>query len=407
MRQQYIHAVDIVPTVYDLLGIEPPGVIKGYTQSPIEGESFAAALTDPTVPGKSTQFYTMLGQRSIYHEGWLACTVHPPIGGWGKFELDEWELYDLEHDRAQSKNVAADHPEQLETLKSLWFYYAGIYNGLPLDDRTALEQVLAERPRGGPDRSSTTYYPDTADVPESAGVAINGRSYTIAAGVEIDSADAEGVLFAHGGVAGGHSLYVKDKKLRYTFNWIGTKMFDDRRRHRHHAGQARLTAEFAAKGPTHRPDDARIRRHALALPRHDQGRRGRDRHPARQLLPRRRRPVHRTRQRVTSHARVHRALPVHRRHHRQGRRRRLGREVRRSRGPSRRLVQHRLSAGQGRGPAAAGGSFIVSSCCVSGASGTLIGPRVGRSRSAVMNSRKATTTPAISTPVRPRPTSAR
>ncbi len=99
VRQQYIHAVDIVPTVYDLLGIEPPAVIKGYTQSPIEGESFAAALTDPTAPGKTTQFYAMLGQRSIYHEGWLACTVHPPIGGWGKFEHDEWELYDLEHDR--------------------------------------------------------------------------------------------------------------------------------------------------------------------------------------------------------------------------------------------------------------------------------------------------------------------
>ena len=108
VRQQYIHAVDIVPTVYDLLGIEPPAVIKGYTQSPIEGESFAAALTDPTAPGKETQFYAMLGQRSIYHQGWLACTVHPPIGGWGKFEHDEWELYDLEHDRSQSKNLAAD-----------------------------------------------------------------------------------------------------------------------------------------------------------------------------------------------------------------------------------------------------------------------------------------------------------
>ena len=111
VRHQYIHAVDVVPTVYDLLGIEPPAVIKGYTQSPIEGESFAAALTDPKAPGKETQFYTMLGQRSIYHDGWLACTVHPPISGWGKFELDEWELYDLEHDRSQSKNVADAEPE--------------------------------------------------------------------------------------------------------------------------------------------------------------------------------------------------------------------------------------------------------------------------------------------------------
>ena len=148
-RQQYIHAVDVVPTIYDLLGIEPPEVIKGYLQSPIEGESFAKALTDATVPGKETQFYTMLGQRSIYHQGWLACTVHPPLSGWGAFEKDEWELFHLETDRAQTKNVAADDPERLEALKQLWFYYAGIYNGLPLDDRSALEQVLAERPRGG------------------------------------------------------------------------------------------------------------------------------------------------------------------------------------------------------------------------------------------------------------------
>ena len=220
--------------------------------------------------------------------------MHPPIGGWGKFELDEWELYDLEHDRAQSKNVAADHPEQLETLKSLWFYYAGIYNGLPLDDRTALEQVLSERPRGGPDRQQYTYYPDVADVPESSAVAINGRSYTIAAGVDIDSADAEGVLFAHGGVAGGHSLYVKDKKLRYTFNWIGTKMFDVVADTEITSGQARPDRGVRVEGTEHRPDDARVRGHVVAVPRHAEGRRGRDRHPARQLLPRRRRPLHRT-----------------------------------------------------------------------------------------------------------------
>src|SRR6478752_2776011 len=127
IRHQYIHAVDVAPTVYELLGIEPPNVIKGHVQSPIEGESFAAALTDPKARAKDTQFYAMLGQRSIYHQGWLACTAHPPISGWGKFEHDEWELYDLERDRSQSTNVAAQEPDRLETLKSLWFYYAGMY----------------------------------------------------------------------------------------------------------------------------------------------------------------------------------------------------------------------------------------------------------------------------------------
>ena len=224
VRHQYVHAVDVVPTIYELVGVEPPEVLKGYTQSPIEGESFAASLTDAGAPAKETQFFAMLGQRSIYHQGWLACSVHPPISGWGNFQGDVWELYDLQHDRAQSRDLATKEPERLASLQSLWFYYAGIYNGLPLDDRTALDQVLAERPKPGPDRDRYVYYPDCADVPEDAGVSINGRSYTIAAGVEVESADAEGVLFAHGGVIGGHTLYVKDRRLRYTFNWIGTKL---------------------------------------------------------------------------------------------------------------------------------------------------------------------------------------
>jgi arylsulfatase A-like enzyme len=252
-RGQYVHAVDIVPTIYDLLGIEPPDVLKGYPQSPIEGESFAASLTDPAAPPKPTQFYAMLGQRSIYHEGWLACTVHPPISGWGDFPSDVWELYDLEKDRAQARNLAAEEPVRLETLKSLWYYYAGIYNGLPLDDRTALEQVLADRPHPYTPRDQFVYFPDCADVPESAGVVINGRSYTIAAGVQIDSADAEGVLYAHGGVAGGHSFYVKDKRLHYTFNWVGTHLQDVVADRDLTPGRHVLTADFAVSGPNKDP----------------------------------------------------------------------------------------------------------------------------------------------------------
>ena len=252
-RQQYVHAVDVVPTVYDLIGITPPESIKGYLQSPIEGESFAAALTDADTPGKTTQFYAMLGQRSIYHDGWLAATLHPPLSGWGRFDLDEWELYHLSEDRSQSTNVAADHPDRVAQLERLWFYYAGIYNGLPLDDRTALEQVLAERPKGGPERARYEYYPNGADVPESAGAAINGRSYTIAAGVELDSADAEGVLFAHGGVAGGHALYVKDRRLRYAFNWVGTYLQSIEADREITPGRHVLAVEFVVSGPSTDP----------------------------------------------------------------------------------------------------------------------------------------------------------
>ncbi|MDL2075354.1 arylsulfatase [Streptomyces sp. GXMU-J15] len=254
VRDQYVHAVDVVPTLYDLLGIEPPEMIKGCPQSPIEGESFKASLTDPAAPGRRTQFYTMLGQRSIYHEGWLACTVHPPLSGWGHYEQDVWELYDLTNDRAQSTDLAEREPERLETLKSLWYYYAGVYNGLPLDDRSALEQVLADRPHGAPERDRYVYYPDTASVPEQSGVVTSGRSYTIAAGVELGSPDAEGVLYAHGGVAGGHSFYVKDHRLHYAYNWVGTKLQVVDSDRELPQGKHVLTAEFTARGRSTDPE---------------------------------------------------------------------------------------------------------------------------------------------------------
>ncbi len=236
-----------------MLGITPPEVLKGgYTQSPLEGESFAASLTDPAAPGKDVQFYAMLGgQRSLYHDGWLVCSVHPPLSGWGgHFDKDVWELYHLAEDRAQLHDLADAEPERLETLKSLWFYYAGRYHGLPLDDRSALEQVLAERPpRPGKPRDHYVYYPDCADVPpEAAGVVITGRSYTIAAGVHVDSADAEGVLYAHGGIAGGHSLYIKEGRLRYAFNWVGTHLQTVVADRDLTPGAHVCTAEFAVSG---------------------------------------------------------------------------------------------------------------------------------------------------------------
>jgi arylsulfatase A-like enzyme len=252
-RQQYIHAVDVVPTIYELLGIEPPATIKGYEQSPIEGESFAATLADPDAPGKETQFYAMLGQRAIYHQGWLACTVHPPISGWGKFDRDVWELYDLQTDRSQSTNLADQEPARLEQLKQLWFDCAEKLNGLPLDDRDALEQVTAERPHAAAQRERYVYYPDCADVPEEGGVRINGRSYTIAAGVAVSGPEAHGVLYAHGGVAGGHSLYIKDRRLRYTFNWVGTHLQEIVADRDITPGEHVYTAEFTVKGKNEDP----------------------------------------------------------------------------------------------------------------------------------------------------------
>ncbi len=224
VRHQYVHAVDVVPTLYDLAGVEPPDVLKGYTQSPVEGESFTATFDDAAAPGRTTQLYSMLGMRALYHDGWLANTLHPPLSGWGHFDHDVWELYHLASDRTQTRDVASEHPDLVERLKGLWFYHAGLYKGLPIDDRTMLEIALSERPQPSAPRDRYVYYPGTSEVPGQSQVNIVRRSFGIAAGVVIDTPDAHGVLLAVGGVGGGLSLYVQDRRFHCVYNWLGEKI---------------------------------------------------------------------------------------------------------------------------------------------------------------------------------------
>jgi arylsulfatase A-like enzyme len=225
LRHQFLHATDVVPTMYDLLGVEPPEVVKGFPQIPLEGVSFRSTFESDDVPTpKETGFFSMLGSRAIWHRGWKAVSVHPTISGWGHFDRDRWELYDTRSDPTESHDLAAEHPEKVQELVNLWFHEAGRYNGLPLMDRTAVE-VLADptRPQVVPPRDRYVYYPGTCEVPETAAVNIRNRSYTIAVGVDVESEDAGGVLFSHGARFGGHALYVKDRKLRYVYNFVGTK----------------------------------------------------------------------------------------------------------------------------------------------------------------------------------------
>lgn len=222
VRHQYIHAIDIVPTIYECLGVTPPEAVKGFTQSPIEGISFRYTFDHPETPSaRETQFYTMLGSRGIWHRGWHACTVHPTIAGWGHFEQDIWELYHLDEDRNQLRNLADQQPEKLEELKALWLDQAGKYKGLPIDDRTAVEILTQFRPQPSKPRERYVYYPHCAEVPEHSAVSIIGRSYNILAQVNLERPDAQGVLFSHGGRFGGHCLYLKDGNLHYVYNWLG------------------------------------------------------------------------------------------------------------------------------------------------------------------------------------------
>jgi arylsulfatase len=222
VRDQYCHATDIVPTIYDCLGVEPPDRVKGYTQSEIEGVSFKHTFEDAKAPThKRAQIYGMLGSRGMWYEGWHAATVHPTVAGWGHFAADRWELFNLDEDRSQANDLADKHPDKLEQLKHLWFGFAGRYNGLPLDDRTPREVLMSPRPQPSPKRDVYVYYPNCADVPEMVSANTHGRSFDIGCELTVDDEKAKGVLFAQGGRFGGHSLFIKDRRLHYTYNWLG------------------------------------------------------------------------------------------------------------------------------------------------------------------------------------------
>jgi arylsulfatase A-like enzyme len=250
LRHQFLHATDVVPTMYDLLGIELPEVVKGFTQIPLEGVSFRSTFESDDVPTpKETGFFSMLGSRAIWHKGWKAVSVHPTIAGWGHFDRDRWELYDTEADPTESRDLAGEHPAKVQEMVNLWFHEAGKYNGLPLLDRTAVE-VLADptRPQVAPPRDRYTYYPDAAEVPEAAAVNIRNRSYSIAVGADITSDDAAGVLFSHGARFGGHALYVKDRKLKYVYNFVGTKVQTVESTREIPTGEVVLSAVFVKEG---------------------------------------------------------------------------------------------------------------------------------------------------------------
>jgi arylsulfatase A-like enzyme len=223
VRDQYHHSTDIVPTILEIAGLEMPAVYHGVKQYPLAGVSmrytFDAAPGTPTQ--KKRQYYEMLGTRGIWEGGWLAATVHAPISNKGHFDQDVWQLYHVDADRSESKDVSKANPEKLQALVKAWFEEADKNMVLPLDDRSAVEIIKSPRPSDEPARERYVYYPDTAPVPESVAVNVRNRSYKILGNIEVQKADAAGVIFAHGSRFGGHSLFLKGRKLHYVYNFLG------------------------------------------------------------------------------------------------------------------------------------------------------------------------------------------
>jgi arylsulfatase A-like enzyme len=224
VRNQYHHSTDIVPTILEVTGLSMPDVYRGVKQYPLSGVSmrysFDAPPDGPTQ--KHRQYYTMLGTRGIWEDGWSAAAVHAAISNKGHFDQDRWELYHIAVDRSESKDLAKEHPEKLQSLIKAWFEEAQNNFVLPLDDRSAREILNDPRPSAEPPHDRYIYYPNTSPVPESVAVNVRGRSYKILANVELKE-NANGVIFAHGSRFGGHALFIKNGKLYYVYNFLGIK----------------------------------------------------------------------------------------------------------------------------------------------------------------------------------------
>jgi arylsulfatase len=225
VRNQYHHSTDIVPTLLDICGIDMPRVYRGVRQYAPSGVSmrytFDAAPDAPTQ--KKIQYYAMLGTRAIWKDGWKAVAVHAPLISKGKFDADEWELYHVDVDRSESKNLAKENPEKLKELIAAFEDEADKNLVYPIDDRSAVELLGVERPAEEKARERYVYYPHTAPVPEGVAVNVRGRSFKILADVDITDGNASGVIFAHGSRFGGHTLFIKNRKLYYVYNFLGIK----------------------------------------------------------------------------------------------------------------------------------------------------------------------------------------
>ncbi|MGZ6899605.1 MAG: sulfatase-like hydrolase/transferase [Acidimicrobiia bacterium] len=228
LRSQFAHAIDVLPTLLELIGVDAPASIDGITQSPIEGTSFAYLLDDPVAPERhTTQYFEMLGSRGIYHDGWKAVTFKP-LGAMyddgldpdAPFSDDEWELYDVSVDPTETQNLAAAEPERLARMIDLWWEEARKYKVLPLDNRPVAALMAPRRPFQ--DRPFAVYRPSGQGVPEENAINVRGRSHELRAHVVTPgSGPGDGVLLAMGTVLGGWSFHVLDGRLRYVSNYVG------------------------------------------------------------------------------------------------------------------------------------------------------------------------------------------
>lgn len=205
LRHQFAHVSDLVPTLLEIVGIEPPAEVNGVPQMPLEGVSFAASLKDADAPSRDRpQYFEMFGHRGLWLDGWKAVAFHPPGT---PFDDDVWELYHLDADFSESADLAAEQPERLQAMIERWWQEAAERNVLPLDDRFAARFAEnAERHQGA--RTRFDFHWGMGHIPTEVAPDIRSRDYDITAHVRIGERRPEGILLAHGDATSGYALYI-------------------------------------------------------------------------------------------------------------------------------------------------------------------------------------------------------
>ncbi|HKE83650.1 MAG TPA: arylsulfatase [Vicinamibacterales bacterium] len=230
LRDQFIHTIDLVPTIYELCGVTAPTELNGVRQKPIEGISFAFSFDDAHARSRRrTQYFELGCNRGLYHDGWMASC--PSFVPWdpqhGEWDPDKapWELYNIEDDFSQSNDLAATFPQKLRELQDLWWVEAAKYNVLPLDWRGTVRfnDEAMGRPSLIRGRTKLEYYAGMIGLPDAAAPPMLNKSWTITASVDLSDTKANGMIVTHGGLEGGYGLYLRDGRPTFVYNYLAVE----------------------------------------------------------------------------------------------------------------------------------------------------------------------------------------
>ena len=230
IRNQYCHITDIGPTILDVTGTPFLDEIDGHKQMKLDGISLKYSFDNADAPEKhNEQYYEMFGNRAIYKDGWKAVTIHGNRMPWNvnviiPFKDDVWELYNCNEDFSESHNLAEQYPDKLNELEARWSELAWENNVYPLYD-DMIQRIAKQQDRLFGDRKVFTYYyPGAVRIGEKASPPVKGKSHTIETSLNLTGKE-EGVIVACGGFTGGYTLFIKNNKVYYDYNYYNGKYY--------------------------------------------------------------------------------------------------------------------------------------------------------------------------------------